>query len=554
MCRAEFPLQLMLLGHKLSKHLYAKDKKRKISSLIKDMLSVDTIYSSDSDCEYEIEIKRKPKIPVICKIETFEDSEDSHTSDNLKQEKKSFEFTSFKEYTFNDDDQEEKIQTMQSESINIHRCGLCDQPFRHAHSLKRHIQHVHVDGKGKHRPKKILRKLREPMHNEKLVTEEEACTLFRAAAQNENDAYECVLCGKAILRKYHFKRHLFSVHINRNEKMPQITLKTENKHNSDNQLLENDFQCETEEHSPESTPLNSTGIYSCDWCGQPYWKRSSLKRHIQHVHIDGNGKHKPKLTLRKLTKPIAQEKIVTEEEAYILFTATVQNDNDAFDCVLCGNTFNFKQNFKRHLYSVHINKTKKDIHFKPAASQKKENELLLSGFKHISEEEFFKGEEEKPNETYECKLCTKCYFSRVPYVTHMRKAHNTIIGKPKRIRIKPTLVCSFCGITTKNNDWLKEHIYSHTGETPYTCDYCGETFRTKLTIKHHLLRHADVKPFQCSVKTCGKQFLYSNTMSQHYRQVHRGEDLKPHKCELCDSRFYSRATLRFVCLLIDIFY
>uniref|UniRef100_A0A6P7F4J8 Zinc finger and SCAN domain-containing protein 2-like n=1 Tax=Diabrotica virgifera virgifera TaxID=50390 RepID=A0A6P7F4J8_DIAVI len=153
---------------------------------------------------------------------------------------------------------------------------------------------------------------------------------------------------------------------------------------------------------------------------------------------------------------------------------------------------------------------------------------------------------------YRCEVCEKHFMFSWLLFTHRRLFHPNIIDpaslvcdicnisfgtrsglrkhhfrKHNKCPMVPPL-CEICGKSLANNETLKFHRRTHTGEKPHTCTTCGKSFRKKGLLVEHERTHTGEKPFICPF--CQKGFSQRAPLKIHQR-IHTGE--RPYVCRLC---------------------
>jgi len=79
--------------------------------------------------------------------------------------------------------------------------------------------------------------------------------------------------------------------------------------------------------------------------------------------------------------------------------------------------------------------------------------------------------------------------------------------------------CEECFKTFSSPGKLKQHEYTHTGETPFECKIpgCDKKFTSKFKLKRHILIHSQTKTFRCD--TCQRAFRRKDHLKNH-EKVH----------------------------------
>nr|CAI5856851.1 unnamed protein product [Callosobruchus analis] len=127
-----------------------------------------------------------------------------------------------------------------------------------------------------------------------------------------------------------------------------------------------------------------------------------------------------------------------------------------------------------------------------------------------------------------CSFCQDKFDTCEEYLKHRRKE-----ADQRRKRL-PCSICSKLISTYK----LKDHVNSHTKESPYQCSICGDKFRFRSSLTRHSFKHNDKKPHVCHI--CNKGFIQAPTLADHLR-THVGE--KSFICNHCGKTFVTKHAL-----------
>ena len=152
-----------------------------------------------------------------------------------------------------------------------------------------------------------------------------------------------------------------------------------------------------------------------------------------------------------------------------------------FECDLCGQRFNNKGSFKRHM-AVHS--------------------------------------DERP---YACSVCGLSF-----------KLENNLKRHWMVHTDERPFPCTICDKKFRKAEHLKKHFLIHTGEKPFKCDKCDGAFRSKYHLEKHQLTHVPgERRFKC--KECGARFTLRTCLMQHMK-VHTCTE-KTYRCKICNKAF-----------------
>eukprot|EP01084_Bolivina_argentea_P275585 470026_1 len=106
---------------------------------------------------------------------------------------------------------------------------------------------------------------------------------------------------------------------------------------------------------------------------------------------------------------------------------------------------------------------------------------------------------------------------------------------PTTTHYPATFPCEYCTYVGKNNSALENHIRTHTNQRPFVCDICNDRFTVKCNLTSHIHnKHENKRQYQCH--HCSRSFNSKYRLKEHLN-THTGET--PHKCRHCHEMFGS---------------
>ena len=119
------------------------------------------------------------------------------------------------------------------------------------------------------------------------------------------------------------------------------------------------------------------------------------------------------------------------------------------------------------------------------------------------------------------------------------KRDEPVNGQRKRTKTSfRDRTCSYCGKKFPSPSQLKNHIWVHTGEKPFSCDRCSSQFSQKKYLNIHMRRHMKDKPFACNL--CESRFV---TLAELQRHLTHHSGLRKFSCGQCSKKFALKSCL-----------
>nr|XP_012216878.1 PREDICTED: zinc finger protein 615-like [Linepithema humile] len=350
--------------------------------------------------------------------------------------------------------------------------------------------------------------------------------------------YQCSMCPKRFIRKERLEFH----EMRHNENMNEFVCSTCN----------NEFSAENSLYEHYLFVHKGARPHICELCGKSYQIKARLKEHLRthtgekpyQCNVCGlrcmtvnalKGHRKSHFSNNRHICNICNKSYSKKQNMNEHLEKHWKMDKNIslprlFTCPLCNEGLPTYRLLKNHMSELHqigrkdpLVTSQQPLHECNECNEKFKHQMSLKAHKE-------KVHEGRTNPTFECDICKATFRIKQMLITHIKNKH----GGEKRYK------CAQCGKGFSGTKSLYNHILLHTGRKPYSCEYCDMSFRRKDSRDLHRRKHTNEQPFQC--QDCDQSFSTYNNRSKHRKKEH-GEGITE-KCPECREKYNSQQEVR----------
>ena len=134
--------------------------------------------------------------------------------------------------------------------------------------------------------------------------------------------------------------------------------------------------------------------------------------------------------------------------------------------------------------------------------------------------------------TLRCDICNYTTKYKSNFKRHLKR-HSTCVQL--NTVTSPRHVCEWCGLYFKTKYGMKLHVLSiHQKKFRFTCNFCDKGYNGLWSFRGHLSTHTKILKEICDI--CGSKFQYRKSLLNHKRRSH-GDDSMRLQCKKCEMSF-----------------
>ncbi|CRL00287.1 CLUMA_CG013560, isoform A [Clunio marinus] len=334
----------------------------------------------------------------------------------------------------------------QDPTTKMFHCNFCRNGYKHKQTVERHLSKEHYPSSEKV-SNSVMRNTSENVF----------------PTEQRNKLFYCNICHNSYKHKQTIQRHLAKEH---------------------NLELDNNYKSQVSDFKPyqkivriqRKSRRSKDKKLICDICGQTFFFRESLRKHLL--------KHVDHVTYTKKIVKTTREKIVCDQCTKLVNPSLMRrhfqvhhSDYRPYKCEEPGCTTTFLDITK---FNDH-----KNIHLKikPYIC-----DFCQESFHYASNLRQHKLRHTHPDR-FKCETCQSCFVSSKSLSLHMR-LHNYDPTAPK------PFACDHegCDKTFRYRDRLKLHIFNvHRVENDHYCSYCSFITHKKKYLKRHMIKIHNIR-------------------------------------------------------------